>query len=914
MLALGPLAFATPWLLGALVALPVIWWLLRVTPPSPRVVRFPAIALLRDLIAREETPARTPWWLLALRLLLAALVILALAQPLLNPNAALPGSGPLLVAVDNGWGGGRDWPARRAMMLDLVDQAAREGRDVVILPTAPAPNGDRPQTAGAMRAADARRTAQSLEPVPWPTDRAAARDAVRALTLRGSVHAVWLSDGLGDATARSFAEALQSLGSLTVATDGAGRQPKLVLPPATEGGELVARVVRAEPGPVEAVTLRVTAGDGRLLTRETGSFAAGARTADVRLPMPTELRNEAATIRIENETTAGATVLLDERWRRRPVGLVSGRPAQESQPLLSDLHYLERAMSPTSEVRRGTVQQLLERETAVLILSDVGALSAAEATAIQRWVEQGGVLVRFAGARLAQNADSLTPVRLRAGDRQLGGALSWQEPASLAPFPETGPFAGLPVPPDVTVSRQVLAEPAIDLAEKTWARLADGTPLVTGAKRGEGHVVLVHTTASPDWSNLPLSGLFVQMLRRLTAMSEGVAGPLRGQTLSPLEVLDGLGRLVPAPPTAFPLAGDRFRADAIGPRHPPGFYGTADARQALNLTAWLIEVSPLPALPPGVATTGYGARGETDLKPWLLGAAMVLAIVDFLIALILRGLVLPGRTRMGRRGAAAASAAALLVGALLLVAGPAAAQPDERQIIAVTGETHLAYVVTGDREQDALSRAGLDGLTQMLSRRTSIEAQGAVGVDPEVDELGFYPLLYWPMTAAQAPLSPVAQERLNAFLRNGGTILFDTRDSQMGGFAGNGPGTMALRRVTAGLDVPPLATVPPDHVLTKAFYLLQEFPGRYAGGEVWVEARETAANDGVSPVIVGGADWAAAWAIDANGRPLAAVMPGGERQRETAYRFGVNLLMYVLTGNYKADQVHIPAILERLGQ
>jgi hypothetical protein len=266
---------------------------------------------------------------------------------------------------------------------------------------------------------------------------------------------------------------------------------------------------------------------------------------------------------------------------------------------------------------------------------------------------------------------------------------------------------------------------------------------------------------------------------------------------------------------------------------------------------------------------------------------------------------------MARRAAATAAGVGLL---LAVAATPAAAQTDEARIIAVTGETHLAYVITGDREQDAMSRAGLDGLTQMLSRRTSIEAQGAVGVDPEVDELGFYPVLYWPMTAAQVPLSPAGQERINAFLRNGGTILFDTRDSQLGGFAGNGPGTQTLRRVTAGLDVPPLATVPPDHVLTKAFYLLQEFPGRYAGGDVWVEARETAANDGVSPVIVGGADWAAAWAIDGNGRPMAAVMPGGERQREMAYRFGVNLLMYVLTGNYKADQVHIPAILERLGQ
>ena len=70
----------------------------------------------------------------------------------------------------------------------------------------------------------------------------------------------------------------------------------------------------------------------------------------------------------------------------------------------------------------------------------------------------------------------------------------------------------------------------------------------------------------------------------------------------------------------------------------------------------------------------------------------------------------------------------------------------------------------------------------------------------------------------------------------------------------------------------------------------------------------------MSSIIVGSHDWAAAWAIDDARKPMLPVVPGGERQREMAYRFGINLLMYVLTGNYKADQVHLPAILERLGQ
>src|SRR5690606_17886953 len=166
------------------------------------------------------------------------------------------------------------------------------------------------------------------------------------------------------------------------------------------------------------------------------------------------------------------------------------------------LYYVSRALAPTSELREGDVLELLQRELAVLILVDVGTLTDAARERTDAWVREGGVLLRFAGPRLAQNADSLLPVRPRAGDRVPGGVMSWAQPAALAPFPDDGPFAGLTLPGDVRVERQVLAEPDPDLGGKIWARLADGTPLVTGTRHGDGWLVLVHTTANAEWSNL----------------------------------------------------------------------------------------------------------------------------------------------------------------------------------------------------------------------------------------------------------------------------------------------------------------------------------------------------------------------------------------------------------------------------
>src|SRR3954451_23742903 len=136
MLALGSLAFASPWVLAALVALPVIWWLLRVTPPAPRRIPFPAIRLLLGLVPREETPARTPWWLILLRTVLAGLVILALAHPLLNPQGALAGDGPLALIIDDGWSAARDWSRRQTEAIDSLAEAERDNRPVILVTTA----------------------------------------------------------------------------------------------------------------------------------------------------------------------------------------------------------------------------------------------------------------------------------------------------------------------------------------------------------------------------------------------------------------------------------------------------------------------------------------------------------------------------------------------------------------------------------------------------------------------------------------------------------------------------------------------------------------------------------------------------------------------------------------------------------
>jgi len=922
-LTFGPLAFAQPWLLLVLAGLPIIWLLLRVMPPAPRRLQFPAIRLLFGLHPPEETPARTPPWLLALRLTIAALIVVGLAGPLLDPLARLAGSGPLVLVVDDDWAAARDWTARQSTLEALLERAGREARPVVIAGTARDALDQPPLLTGLLTAAEAAKIVRGMTPKPWPADRPALTGALAELRLDEAAEVLWLSDGIDDGNAFALAESLRRLGRVTLLREPDARLARMVLPPETVGGELVLRLRRATGDQEDLATLLAGGEDGLPLASVPVSFAPGETEARVPLQLPTELRNRLARVSIENERSAGAVFLLDERWRRRPVGLVAAGPLDGAQPLLSELYYLRRALDPFTELRQGTIDELLQRELAILVLPDSGPMSDAEAGRLAAWVEGGGLLLRFAGLHLAERTgtgigvtaeEPLLPVRLRGGDRTLTGALTWDTPAHLAAFGPNSPFYGLHVPEDVVVRRQVLAEPSLDLGEKTWARLSDGTPLVTAESRGQGWVVLVHTTANTDWSSLPLSGLFVEMLQRLVAVSQGVAGAGdETRALPPIETLDGFGVLGPPAPTTLAVPPDALAAGAVGPRHPPGYYGDSGQRRAHNLAAAAPALAPIARLPGSIAVAGYVGQTETDLTPWLLTAALILLLADFAIALYLRGLLGSGRI-LGHSGAAA-----LLLAALLwpgdAAAQSAAAPGDDARALAATLQTRLAYVITGVPALDEVSRAGLSGLTRVLYNRTSIEAGEPMGVDPARDELAFFPLLYWPITPEQRDLPEIAERKINAFLRNGGTILFDLREAgsstMLGQSTRNG---QALQRLTRGLDIPSLAPVPPDHVLTKSFYLMQEFPGRFSSGTLWIETTESRTNDGVASVLIGSNDWAGAWAVDEFGRPLFPVVPGGERQREFAYRFGVNLMMYAMTGNYKADQVHVPFILERLGQ
>lgn len=905
------MVFAAPWLLVALAALPVLWWLLRVTPPAPRTEHFPAIRLLAGLRAREETPSRTPLWLLALRLLAAALLIIGLARPVLDAGTTLPGSGPVLLVMDDGWAAAADWPARLQAANAVLDRADRAGRPAALLTLARNETNAPPAPTAIMPVAELRPRLAALRPKPWPDDRTDAAAALANWNHPGTAVAL-IPDGLQAPGDTGLAAAFTRIGEVDELTADA-TAPFLLLPPRAEADRIVARLATLPLPGARQIGVLAQTGDGRTLARTGIDLPAGASNAEAAIELPPELRNQLSRLVLDGPAAVGGVVLLDETWRRRPVGLLAGEAVSADTPLAGDLYFLRQALGPSAEIRTGDIASLLARDISVIMLADRPVTDPAERAALTAWVRKGGLLVRFAGPRMAEltseatgedqgdahspaaQPDTLLPEPLLAGDRQLGGALSWSQPAGLARFPANSPFAGLTVPAEVTVSRQVLAEPGADLPSHTWAALADGTPLVTTSQLGDGRIVLFHTTANADWSNLALSGLFVDMLHRLVELSVGVASPQADMPLSPAETLDGFGQPGTPPPAAQGLAANQFANTPVSPLHPPGLYGPETGRQALNLSATLPGLREAAPLPGARRETLGAALRERALGPWLLAAALALFAIDLLVALWLRGLL---TLRPRHAGLALLLLAFWLSGSI----GTAHAQgtqlpPDFPALV-----TRLAYVVTGDDTTDAATSAGLAGLADYVNRRTAANLGPPAAVMPGQDDLSFYPFLYWAIASGATPPGAAEIAAMNDYMGHGGIIVIDTR--------GNPD---ALPPMAHGLLVPTLTKLTSNHVLARSFYLLDSFPGRDVGAPVWVQRDQDRTNDSVSPVVIGDNDWAGAWAMDPDRRG-AAELPGGDRQRTLAFRFGVNLVMYALTGNYKGDQVHVPAILERLGQ
>ncbi|MBV8061817.1 MAG: BatA domain-containing protein, partial [Alphaproteobacteria bacterium] len=344
-----PLEWTHPWLLSGLLVLPVLWWFLRLLPPVPKRIVFPALRLVRDVMRHVATPAHTPWWLLLLRMATVVTLILGLADPHPAPGIVVQGRGDLLLIIDNDWAAARDWGERQQAATQLIDDADRAQRHVTVVTTATSVGDAQALVVGEhMAPALARSVVAKLAPHSWAADWHAADTLVSAMDRSAYADTVWIASGLGNTAAHTLYDHLQSGGGVRVVGTAT---PVYTLGMVTEQDQQNLAVYRARTDGEARVVIEAMGADGAHLAHLPALFKDGAPRVLVDLQPVTALRNQIMRFEIAGQQTAAATYLLDSGWDHPPVGIIGEAADRDRHSLLSGIYYLDRALSPYVTLR-----------------------------------------------------------------------------------------------------------------------------------------------------------------------------------------------------------------------------------------------------------------------------------------------------------------------------------------------------------------------------------------------------------------------------------------------------------------------------------------------------------------------------------------------------------------------------------
>jgi hypothetical protein len=891
------LEFLHPLFLCALMVLPVLWWWLRTVPPPPKREILPTAKFLHDLPTTDLTVARTPWWLLLLRMMMLACVIIGLSGPRLSWQTGTDQQHKnMMLVIDNSWAAQSIWQQQLKTAHDLLIQAEGQNAAITLAILAPAEGQEKISWRSPITPREAREIIDAATPQAWNADYDDFIDYLNKADFKSTMSIHWLGSGFDTPNLDIALQAAQKIGSVTFYTPEKLSNPlRLTRDRNAAEGVMAFNIELPQPRDIDTTTQLILSDDqGKILLQRPVTIPAGKISANLAIISQDMPQFAPQTARLLTSMNAVSTVLFDGLTARRHVGIVIPTATTDGSPLNRAGYYLERALQPYATITISSLSESISAKSDIIIAPDFITPETAQSEQLRTWIAQGGVFLRFAGPEsLKQAPDEFLPVPLVGGARAMSGLANWAAPPVLSPFPATSPLFGLMTPNDLNIRRQALAEPGQDFTPVAWANLSDGTPLITARAIDKGWIVFVHTTADPSWSDLPLSGFYVSFLKRVLTLAgqHGDISPVAGAAgiYDPVITITANGTLRPPGLRLNGINIDSFTNKTPDALHPPGLYQQRGQTIALNLSEHLSMFRAF--YPPvGVTSSTYHTDNTVvNLRDPLLIVALILLLLDGLALLWLQGV------RINLRPA---GAVALIFFCWLQ---PAHAAND---IDAV----HLAYVITGNPARDDLSRRGLESLTRFIKLRTAIIMNDVVGVAPDNRNIGLYPVIYWPLAGDEPPLTPAERNNLQDYLRHGGMIFFDTNDRSLVNPPVITPAWRSLQNHLDQLGSSTLQPLPAEHVLGRSFYLLDQFPATLTGGTIWLQIDTGDDHDGVSSIIAGSHGWAQSWAEPIPSGQIMGAMPN----QELSFRFGINLLMYALTGNYKTDQVHLPFLLQRL--
>jgi len=889
-------------LLG-LLALPLVFFIVKLFPPTPKKFFFSSFFLINKIEKVSVTKKKFPLWLIIFRIILITLIILFFCKPYLNISENKNSTETVknyIIVADIGWSISKEWDKFKNIVNAISIEAEKQNKKIIFYHSN-SKNYNKPKVFETTQSIN--QYLNKINPVPWQFENSNFKEIIKQNNNFENNKTFFIYSKFDR---KNYNEQIKDLDFIYKKVKN-----KILIDPvesiiylknvSISKESVIFEVSRHAQSKIPTeFSVRITSINNQIVFKKKFVLEQNQTIFYFNEKFPLKVLNQIHKIEIVEQNHAGAKYYFDDYSKKKKIGLYTENTQYRENFLLSPLYYLEKSLEKDNILKVGNLDQLIKFDCSVIIIPDKGKIPKKDHLKLNNWLTKGGTIIRFASTKLANNSISFLPAsNLLMAVRNLGGPLIMEEALKISPFKKTSIFHGLPVPKDITFKKQLI----IDSNNNNLliaASLSDNTPLVSLGNIEKGKVFLFHITANNDWSNLPLSSLFSEMLQRIILLSEKKITK-SVKSLSLTKEINGYGNLNNTLKNSILKDAALLKKITPSENYLPGIYENNELTVALNLSDKIVDKNFKNSFDKNYEILTNFKKQILDLRPILIKIILFMFIIDMLISMILK-------SNFNFISSFYKNKNLLSLFFLLMFFLNSNVIYSEN----FSKDTFLAYVKTNDKKLNAISNSGLNTIKNLLKTRTSISPVAIIEIDIIKDPLYSIPFLYWPLPEDLIELDVKTITKIKNYLANGGMILFDVIGFSRESFNLDNNKFKSIKDFLSSIEAADLTPIPKNHTLTKSFYLLKKFPGRWDNKNLLVENSSLELNDGVNSVILGFNDWASAWALDSNNDPLFSVVPGGERQREASYRFGINITMYALTGNYKSDQIHYKSILNRL--
>ena len=892
------IGFSNYYALLGLALTPVIWIIVKSLPPVPKSFNFSSFFLLEKIDHDNSKNKKTPLWLVLFRTFLFILIVFFFSKPFLKNENSITGEKyeKYIIVADIGWSIAKDWDKFKEIVLAIGKEAEKNKKKIVFFHSKLVSYKE----ARIFNTSDyLNNYLENISPLPVQLKSSSLNKLIKKDNFFKNSQVFFISSKFDFI---NFADQFKSINNLK----NRNNNYHFINPVETI---LIIKSIKITQDKIKCEIfrlgknkfkqdffLKIETVNKEVIYRNAHTIKKNKNIEIINLSFPIEIINQIESIRLVGQNHAGAKYYFDDFSKKKNIAILTNNEFYNQSPLLSPIYYIKKSLHPKHTIKIEKIENIINQDYSTIIIPGKIKIPNELNDRLNKWLLEGGTLIRFAEEGMVGKYSSFLPYQeTYSRIRYIDSQLTINNKLIISAFEKDSIFYGIEIPRDINFNKQLIFEVNSEQVN-ILAKLNDNTPLVSMKKFGDGEIILFHIGANNDWSNLPISSLFSDILNRVLLFSKN-SKSYNLNNLNLNKEIDGFGNLI-TPKRIVSI--DNFeKLKTLKPsiENPPGKYENNQISIFLNLATNITDYTT--EKNNSIVDTSYSFETSRDLSPTILKIILSMFILDILITIMIKNNVSYLRIFARKKG--------LLVFIIFFLA---CIKIDN----VIANQTYLAYIKINNNQINKVSAIGLENIRNLLETRTSINAKGVIGLDIKSDNIFSYPFIYWPLTRNLLDIKKPEIIKIKNYLNNGGIIVFDVIEFSRDTFNLKEKKFQNIRNFLYDIGADELSLIPEDHTLTKSFYLLSKFPGKWDNKILFIENSNLEYKDGVSSIILGFNDWAKAWAIDKNNIPLFPVVPGGERQRELSYRFGINIAMYALTGNYKSDQIHLKSILKRLNK